>query len=209
MKKYAFLIACLIICFAANTHAGTDPVTTIYDVKRAIETSDEQLFNASVDMESLIGQCVDIFMQDANKEGQTTLPAALAMLFSAASANDIAKQTLRNTLVSEVSDFVRTGVRSGAYAGTLKENLAPSWESGVLAPLFANASMGRKEILNVGRAIPESGAVYVTFSLKDHANGNTYPVEAWLREQQSGQWRVIGLRNVRTLVRLLRTESGQ
>ncbi len=208
MKHFFSLFLCFALCMTTLAHAGTDPVATIYDVKTSIETSNEQLFNASVDMESLVGQCVDIFMQDATKEGQTTLPSAVAMLFATAAHSDIAKQTLRDMLMSEVSAFVRTGVASGAYAGTRKENLTPSWDS-VLAPLFANASMGRKEILNVGRAIPESGAVYVTFSLKDHANGNTYPVEAWLREQQPGQWRVIGLRNVRTLVRLLRAESTQ
>ncbi len=209
MKYIKIFVLCTLLCIPQLALAGTDPISTIHDVQRALNNADVKLFDASVDMESLVGQCVDIFMQDANKAEQTTLPPMLAILFSAASSNETAKETLRSTLVTEVSAFVRMGVSSGAYAGKLKENIQPTWETGILAPLLANASMGRKEILNIGDAIAESGAVFVSFSLKDHANGNTYPVEAWLREYSPGQWRVIGLRNVRTLVRLLRTESSQ
>ena len=146
-----------------------------------------------------------VFLQDAKTEDQSTLPPALAMILASVGKSEQATELLRSTLSKEAGEFVRYGVRSGAYAGKSRQAEPPS---GLLAPLFSDASMGRKEIQQVGRPVAESGAVYVPFTLKDHGNGNSYPVEAWLR-QQDGDWKVIGLRNVRTLVRLIREESAR
>ncbi len=192
--------------FATVVKAGTDPISTIKDVQKAIDTADDVLFEASVDMDSLIGQCVDIFVEDAVKGNASyALPGFLTMALAAAGQSEQAQQMLTATLRSEVGAFVRYGVRSGTFAGKKVETTSPS---GFLAPLFADTSTGRKEIHSIGQPIAESGAFYVPFMLKDYGNGNDYPVEVWLR-QQEGSWRVIGLRNVRTLVRIITEEKAQ
>ncbi len=179
------------------------PVQTIKDVQSAIDNANEAAFVKAVNMESLIGQCVDIFMEDAQKSHQQTLPPALALLLSTINISEGARKQLRSTLVKEGSEFVRFGVRSGAFAGKPNDTATPA---GMLSALFGNASMGRKEIMLIGAPVESQGAVYVPFTIKDHGNGQSYPVEAWLR-QEEGQWRVIGLRNVRQLMRIIRGES--
>ncbi len=205
MKNFALFLLFISLFLPANSHAGTTPIKTIQDIQTALNTANQELFDASIDMESLVGQCIDIIMEDADKEGQQTIPPMLAMILSAAKLSTEAHNALRSNLITEVGEFIRYGVRSGAYAGKNVETTPPG---GILAPFLANASMGRKEITRIGEAIPESGAVYVTFVVKDHDNGRLYPVEAWLRASE-GNWQVVGLRNVRTLTRMIQEESTQ
>ncbi len=195
---------CLLLSFVSVAKAGTSPVATIEDVKKAIDTADQTLFDQAVNMESLIGQCVDVFLEDAQKSDQQTLPPALALMLSTINLSEAAKTNVRAVLSKEGADFVRFGVRSGAFAGKHSQEKS---SGGMLSTLFSLASMGRKEITHIGQGIEESGAVYVPFMIKDHGNGNSYPVEAWLR-QENGQWRVIGLRNVRSLMRIIRGEAS-
>ncbi len=203
--SYFFIFSLSLALQAAPAQAGSTPVQTLHDIQQALDTGDQAFFDASINMESLIGQCVDIFIEDAGKADQKTLPPVLALMLSTVTQNETARKTLRNTLVGEAAAFVRYGVRSGAFGGKEIQTEQPG---GLLSTLFADASMGRKEIVNIGKPVEESGAVYVPFTLKDHGNGKSYPVEAWLREE-NGSWRVIGLRNVRTLVRIIRGESNQ
>ncbi len=206
--KYVFL--CVMAAFFCVSplhvsYAGNTPVQTLHDIQQALDTGDQAFFDTSINMESLIGQCVDIFIEDAGKADQKTLPPVLALMLSTVTQNETARKTLRDTLVGEASAFVRYGVRSGAFGGKEIQTEKPG---GLLSTLFAEASMGRKEITAIGQPVEESGAVYIPFTLKDHGNGNSYPVEAWLR-QENGNWRVIGLRNVRSLVRIIRGEKAQ
>ncbi len=205
MQRIIPIFLCFFLLVPLKAIAGTNPVQTIKDIQTALATANQELFDASVDMESLVGQCIDVIMEDASKEGQQTIPPVLAMILSAAKLSEGAQNTLRSTLITEVGEFIRYGVRSGAYAGKQVQTTPPG---GILAPFLANASMGRKEIMHIGEAIPESGAVYVSFVVKDHENGRMYPVEAWLRAD-TGNWKVIGLRNVRTLTRMIQDESEQ
>ncbi len=204
-----FFIPLYIICtlLLSNTQAlaGSSPVQTLQDVQQALDTGDQAFFDSSVNMESLVGQCVDIFIEDAKKADQQTLNPVLALMLSTITQSESARKTLRDTLVGEASAFVRYGVRSGAFSG---KEIATEKPGGLLSTLFADASMGRKEILDIGQPVEESGAVWVPFTLKDHGNGRSYPVEAWLR-QENGHWRVIGLRNVRTLVRIISGEKAE
>ncbi len=193
-----------VFSFATKAHAGADPVQSIKDVQTALDTADEALFNKVVDMESLVGQCIDIFMEDADKADQSTLPKMLALMLSTVKKSETARVKLRSTLVAEASEFVRYGVRSGAFGGLEQNSKAPT--KGLLATFFAQTSMARKEIVHIAEPVEESGAVYVFLLLKDHDTKVEYPVEAWLREE-AGEWRVVGLRNVRTLMRILQGEN--
>ncbi len=203
MTKYtAIFLFLLSLCIPVHS-ALANPVQVIQSIQSAIDNADEAAFVKAVNMESLIGQCVDVFIEDAQKSDQQTLPPALALMLSTVNMNAFARQTLRSTLMNEGSAFMRFGVSSGVFAGKVKNT---EGISGMLSSIFANVSTGRKEIMLIGSPVSSQGAVYVPFTIKDHGNGNSYPVEAWLR-QENGQWRVIGLRNVRQLIRIIRGES--
>ncbi len=194
-----FFAVFLILALHTKAHAASTAEESVREVQQAIDTGDEALFDSVVDMESLVGQCVDVFLEDADKVDQKTLPAMLAIMLSAVNKSPAAKEKLRSTLMKEVSEYIRFGVRSGAYAGKMQSNAKPP--KGLLSGVFSTTFMSRKEITHVGEGIPESGAVYVSSLLKDYGTGE-YPVEFWLREQ-GGTWRIVGIRNVRTLVRML------
>ncbi len=203
MKKCTAICCFLAVLCIPLGMALANPVQVIQSIQSAIDNADEAAFVKAVNMESLIGQCVDVFMEDAQKIDQQTLPPALALMLSTVNMNSFARQTLRSTLMQEGAAFVRFGVSSGVFAGKVKNT---GGITGLLSSLFANISTGRKEIMFIGSPVASQGAVFVPFTIKDHGNGNSYPVEAWLR-QENGQWRVIGLRNVRQLMRIFRGES--
>ncbi len=199
-----FLLIFMLFSSVSLVMAGASPEATIAEVKTSIDNADQVAFDKAVNMESLVGQCIDVFLEDAQKSDQKTLPPALALMLSTLNMSEAAKTNIRKVLANEGAEFVRFGVRSGAFAG---KHTQENKSSGMLSTLFSYASMGRKEITHIGKGVEESGAVYVPFMIKDHGNGNSYPVEAWLR-QENGQWRVVGLRNVRTLMRIIRGESS-
>ena len=192
-----------ISCMPTKAYANSEPIQTIYNIQQALDSADQVLFDASINVDSVVGQCVDVFIDNAKQVDKKSLPAMFSMMLSAVSKSEAARKKLHKTLVDEVSTFVRYGVRSGAFAG--KEFKAEKL-SGLLSSLLANASMGRKEITNIGEAIEESGAMFVSFILHDHGNGQSYPIEAWL-QQENGRWRVTGIRNVQTLLSLIQGEE--
>ncbi len=187
----------------ASTFQASTPAEAVVALQKAIDTADQALFDRVVHMESLVGQCIDVLMEDAESQGQDLMHPALAMILSTVKMSEQAYRALRATLIGEAASFVRYGVRSGAFAGKKVEAAEPT---GLLASVFADTSLGRKEILRMNAPVSESDAVYISMLVKDHGNGNIYPVEAWLREEKTG-WRIIGLRNVRTLVRILSGEK--
>lgn len=176
----------------------------VYDLRRAIDMGDVPLLDATVDMEGIIGQAVDIFLEDARTpEAQTTLPPMLAVVLSSVDASPQTRAMARSLLQREAGEFVRYGVRSGHFSGTPREAPPPA---GLLAPLFADASLGRKEIYAIGKATTDGAVVYVPFMLRDHGNGKDYPVQA-LVNKQDGHWRITGLHTLRVLLEQIRRKA--
>ncbi len=200
-----FLLLSLFIAPLDVYAEQSGPIQTIKNIQHALDTGDVTLFDASIDMESLLGQCVDVLIADSNIEGQQTIPPVLALILSTANLNDDARNALRSAIIAEVGAFIRYGVSSGAYAGKKIKSPPPD---GILASFLSQSSMGRKEIVRIGQVTKENDAIYVNFVVKDYGNDRYYPVEAWLR-QDSEQWKVIGLRNIRTLIRMVQSETEQ
>ena len=181
------------------------PVQTVRNLQKALDNADAALLNQCADVESVVGQAVDVFLRDLQSpDAQASLPPVLAMLLGPLSSSETAQSTIRGTLQREVSEFVRYGVRSGNFAGKPRETTPPE---GLLAPLFADASLGRKEVRGVGTPVQQGDMAVVPFSVRDHGNGNTYPVQAELR-RQNGRWRIVGLANMPALIKQVR-EEGQ
>ena len=180
------------------------PEQAVQGLRQALNTSDAALLDRWADVDGVLGQAVDVFLEDARTpEGQALLPPMLAVVLSSVDSSPQARALVRGTLQKEAGEFVRYGVRSGKFAGKPREAAPPS---GMLAPLFADASLGRKEIRSIGHAVPEKDGYYVPFALLDHGNGNTYTVEASVRKNGE-QWRLVGIRNIRALMDRIRQEA--
>lgn len=207
-RKYGLwgLLLCCLWLWTGSAHAAQaqGPEQAVLGLQRALNTSDAALLDRWADVDGVIGQAVDVFLEDARTpEGQALLPPMLAVVLSSVDSSPQAKALVRSTLQKEAGEFVRYGVRSGKFAGKPKEASPPS---GMLAPLFADASLGRKEIRTIGEAVSEKGGYYVPFTLMDYGNGNTYTVEATVRKSGE-QWRITGIRNIRALMDRIRQEA--
>lgn len=203
-------LACaLLFCCLSSAPAGAvefTPEQVVRNLQKALDTADTNLLNQSADVEAVLGQAVDVFLRDIQStDAQASLPPLLAMLISPLNSSPTAKNTIRATLQKEASEFVRYGVRSGNFAGKPRETTPPS---GLLAPAFADASLGRKEVRDIGPATRQGDVAVVPFSVLDHGNGRSYPVQAELRRTDS-QWRIMGLANMPALVKQVRMEAMQ
>lgn len=182
----------------------TTPEQALRDLQKALDTADAALLDKCVDVETVLGQAVDVFLRDIQSEdAKASLPPMLAMLLSPLSSSDTAKNAIRSTLQREASEFVRYGVRSGNFAGKPRETTPPA---GLLAPAFADASLGRKELRSIGSTTRQGDVAVIPFSVLDHGNGNSYAVQAELHRKE-GRWRIVGLANMPALVQQVRTEA--
>ena len=176
------------------------PEQVVRNLQKAVDKGDVALLDASADVEGVLGQAVDVFFKDIQKpEAQTSLPPALAMMLSSVASSE----ALRALLQREGASFVRYGVRSGHFGGQPRES---EGLSGMLAPLFAEASLGRKEIRRISPMGGKDGVAVVAFEVLDHGNGQSYPVQAELRRAE-GRWRITGLANMPDLLRQVREEG--
>lgn len=176
------------------------PEATLRAVQTALDTGDVGLFEKYVDMNGVIGRAVDIFLEEAGTPaGKHALPPVLAMLLSSA-AESGSDSSVRSLLRHEAAQFVRYGIRSGAFAGCPPEDAPSAFFSGsMLAPLFGDVSLGRKELRDISRPLPDGRDMRIAFTLLDHGNGNVYPVIARLSPTPAG-WRIADITNMRALV---------
>jgi hypothetical protein len=130
------------------------------------------------------------------------VPPLLALLFSRAAMRDVAGEQVRGLLINETRAFVLNGVDSGAFAGR-----PPSGRSaqGLLAPLFADASTGRKEIRDIGIPGRECGEWLVPFVVHDSGNGESYPVLGRVSPSGNG-FRLTAVENLDEIMRRLNEE---
>lgn len=203
-------LACtLLLCgvLLAPAHAAElAPEQVVRNLQKALDNADTALLNQCADVEAVIGQAVDVFLRDIQSaDAQASLPPLLAMIISPISSSESAKNAIRSTLQKEAAEFVRYGVRSGNFAGKPRETTPPA---GLLAPAFVDASLGRKEVRDMGPTTRQGDVAVIPFTVLDHGNGHSYPVQAELR-RMDGQWRIVGLANMPALVKQVRAEALQ
>ncbi len=78
----------------------------------------------------------------------------------------------------------------------------------MLAPLFGDVSLGRKELRDIRRAVPDGRDMRIAFTVLDHGNGNVYPVMARLSPMDT-DWRIVAVTNMRTLVHQILQEASR
>lgn len=164
---------------------------------------DVAAFERLVDLDAILGEALHLFLRETQKpEVARQLPPLLAMLFSQAAAQDSGGVNLRSLLFGEARAFVLNGVASGAFAGASPRQAA----QGLLDPLFADASTGRKEIREIGQARRDGRGWLVPFVVHDAGNGEDYSVLGRVSPLDNG-CRLTAVENLEELLRRISEES--
>ncbi len=188
------ILAALLLLPAAPALAAA-PEAAIPQLQKAIDGSDAALLEKHMDVRAVVDKGVDAVLADpaAMKAAQQT--PAVALLLAGMGADPSAKAMIKNVLAQETREFVLNGVSSGAFAGKKPSKKG----TGLLSPLFADASKGRKEF-GPARLVERKGpSATVATSLYDYEAKERYPLELRLLEEQ-GVWRVKEVLNVKQLV---------
>lgn len=201
----AWLAPCL-GASAAPADAGAEQARLcIAQAGKAIDAADVAAFERLVDLDAILDETLGLFLRETQKpEVARQLPPMLAMLFSQAAGQDSGGINVRSLLFSEVRAFVINGVASGAFAGRKPTGQAAQ---GLLAPLFADASTGRKEILEIGQARRDGQGWLVPFVVHDAGNGETYSVLGRVSPVDNG-YRLTAVENLEELLRRITAESA-
>lgn len=200
-------IICALLLFVAifaqpgGAHAAADPRQCVLQAGSAVEKADVAAFERLVDVDGILEQALNLFVRRAqDPEAAKDLPPMVALLFTQAASKE---GNVRSLLLSETRAFVRNGISSGAFAGRKPSGNAAQ---GLLAPLFADASTGRKEIRNVGQARRDGDGWLVPFVVHDGGNGESYDVTGRVTSD-NGEMRLTSVANMESLLRRVAAES--
>jgi len=174
-----FILPCGTACADSVVFGQDDPRICLTNINRSLEEADAVAFEHLVDVDGILHQAVDFLLQETQKpQIAEQLPPVLALLFAQAASENAGQKGVRSLLTGAVRAFVMEGVSSGAFGGQSSGTVS----SGLLAPLFADASMGSKKIRCIGQAqavqIGTDGMPcwLVPFNVHDAGNDETYPV---------------------------------
>lgn len=201
------LLACCLCLFpvAARALSSDAARACVIEAGNAVDNADAACFEQLVDMDAVLDEAVDLFVEEARKpENSSLLPPMLALMFSGAAMAEDNGLGVRQLLVSEMRAFVLNGIASGAFAGKKRQDFS---SQGMVAPLFDAVSLGRKEIRQVGTPVRRGADWIVPFVLRDHGNGNDYAVRVRVSDT-GGSPRVVAVDNLRQLFVILGREAG-
>jgi hypothetical protein len=197
----SLLLLAVIVLQTGFVLAATDPRQCILEAGSAVDKSDVTAFEKQVDVDAILEQALNLFVRRAqDPEAAKDLPPMVALLFTQAASKE---GNVRSLLLNETRAFVLNGISTGAFAGK-KPSAAAS--QGLLAPLFADASTGRKEIKNVGQPRRDGDAWLVPFVVHDGGNGESYDVTGRVTAV-NGAMRMTSVANMDLLLRKVAAES--
>ena len=181
----------LILSLAGTAFATSTPEQAVRNTQRAIDTKNADRFDQLVDISRILNAATDLLLAEASKpNGQ--LPPMLALMLSSVKDSK-ALASLRALIAQETHAFIRYGILSGNFAGDPDQSVRPG---GILASLFGNVSMGRKELRVAGPSAPDGQErIFLPVELKDYGNGNIYPLLLRL-QWHSPDWRIVEIVNL-------------
>lgn len=193
-------------CGTSLARAAEDPARRcLADMAAAVDASDTAAFQRAVDLDTVLDQMLTVVLSEAQKpETAAQLPPLAGMMLSQAAG--LTGDALRGLLRNEAKAFVLNGIASGAFAG---RSSSRGGTEGWLAPMFADASTGRKEIRSVGDVRIVGNDRIVSFVLHDVGNGNDYPVVGRFSPDSSGVFRLSGVENTVQLFQRILAESRE
>ena len=187
---------------ALAAHDAGAPARCLAETAKAIDAADVAAFERQVDVDAILEQAMALLMQImAQPETADRMPPLLALVFSQAAGDGGA--AVRSLLKNEARAFILNGVASGAFAGRTPSGKAAS---GLLAPLFADASLGRKEIRGVGAPVPDGEGWIMPFVVHDAGNGQDYAVTGRFSPTENG-CRLTSVENLGELFERIRREG--
>jgi hypothetical protein len=204
---------CVVFCLLCLAPACADAATRAGDaalaaqcparIGKALDDADMAAFEKLVDINAILNAALDIFLRDLGAmQAAGEIPPVLALLFSSAAMRDVAGEQVRDLLINETRAFVLNGVGSGAFAGRPEGGRAAQ---GLFAPLFADASTGRKEIRDIGEPRAQGGKWVVPFVVHDFGNGESYPVLGRVTPAENG-FRLTAVENLEEIMRRVNEE---
>lgn len=197
----ALLLWAAVVVQAGFAFAANDPRQCILEAGGAVDKSDVAAFERQVDVDAILEQALNLFVRRAqDPEAAKDLPPMVALLFTQAASKE---GNVRSLLLNETRAFVLNGISSGAFAGRKPSG---NTAQGLLAPLFADASTGRKEIKNVGQARRDGDGWLVPFVVHDGGNGESYDVTGRVTSA-NGEMRLTSVANMESLLRKVAAES--
>ena len=202
-----FALLSVLLCPVSAAHAATAgadaPGRCLAEAGRAIDGADAAAFERQVDVDGILEQALALIARDMQRPGSADrYPPLLALVFSQAGARAGGGDAVRSLLKSEARAFILNGVDSGAFAGRAPQGGG----SGLLAPLFADASLGRKEIRRIGAATPDGEGWLLPFVVHDAGNGQDYAVLGRFSPTGDG-CRLTAVENLEELFERIRRES--
>lgn len=205
MKRVVFAIfVASILIFPVHAFAAP-PDKCLARIAEAMEKGDAQAFEELVDIDGIMDGALDVFMAEARKpENKSSLPPMIAMLFSQSAGQS--GQTIKALLLQAAKEFVLSGVGSGAFGGGKG---AAAQGQGFFAPLFANASMGRKEIRPLGEAVGQDGGWHMPFNVHDCGNGQDYAVIGRFEPLGKDGAKLVEIENLDQIFEQIQKEAGQ
>lgn len=181
-----------------------DPVETLRQIGMAVDTADGEAFQQLVDLDSLLGDALGTVLSEAQKpENLSKIQPMIGIIITQAASGNAQGEALRNMIRGEAKAFVLNGVNSGAFAGNIVNN---SQSSGLLAPLFAYASQGRKEIRGIGDPRRQGDNYLVPFSVHDYGNEQDYDVVGRFSPSENGL-RLTAIENLQQLFSQIQQEA--
>ena len=184
---------CLIAvaAFSCTAFAAHTPEQAVRDAQHAIDAKNADRFEQLVDIKRILDTATDLLLTEADKPNGR-LPPILALMLSSVKDSQ-ALASLRTLIAKETHVFVRYGVLSGNFAGTPDHSIRPG---GMLAPLFSDVSLGRKELRIAGPSAPSGqDRAFLPVELKDCDNDTLYPLLLRL-QWQPPDWRIVEIVNL-------------
>lgn len=199
MKAICLCLLCLL--FYATPTTAQPAEQCLENISAAIETGNSAAFTKLVDMDAIFNQGMNVFLEQAvNPENAASIPPMLAIMLTQA-AN---QPTVRSLLLQEVRSFVLNGIATGAFAG---KKLSATQQQGLLAPLFAQASIGRKEIRSLGKPVADdANGWFLPFNVHDFGNGNNYAIVGHFTQGDKGV-RLTGIENLEQIFAQIKKEA--
>lgn len=206
MKNFLFNLMLLtaLVFGSAFAHAAP-PDDCLQKIGEALDNGNTAAFESLIDVDAILEQALNAFLAEAQKpDNATKLPPMLGMIM-AQGASTQGGQAIRNLLLQEARAFITNGVASGSFAG---RQLGSAKSHGVLAPLFSQASPGRKEIRGLGEPLAVEDGWIMPFSVHDYGNGNDYPVIGKFLSTPSGA-RLVSIENLDQLFQQIQKEMSE
>ena len=202
------IVSWLLSGLSGKVCAATSPQACLAAVEAALEAHDAAAFERHVDMDGILDVVVKRLVEEASRpENAASLPPVLSLMLSGAALSGDGGASVRALLRNEARAFVRNGITSGAFAGHSSPEDSVRQE-GLVAPLFRDASQGRKQIHGLGQARRVKNGWVMPFRVRDHGNGNDYAVVG--RFTGTGDAvRLTGIEKLKELLARIREEAAQ